>query len=370
LAEATELPISYDEWMNRARETASKEVYTFISGGAGTGSTVNSNREAFTKWRLIGRMLKDITDCDISTEIAGMKLPTPLLLSPAGGQKFLHPEGERATATAAARHRVPFTTSTHATYSIEEIAGFMGDAPHFYELYPNKNREVMASFLSRAKKNGYTAILVESNEGRKYPRYGEASLGVRHYLEKLETAVYFPDPAFRALLKEPPEKNPEEAIRVWHELDQSINLTWNDIEFIRKETNLPVILKGVLDHRDVDIAISYGFDGIIVSNYGGRRLEGQIASLDALPRICDSAGGRLSVMFDGGVQNGSDAVKALALGADGVMIGRAYVLGLAVAGERGVDAVIKNMIKEIASAVGVLGCRNLEELDRTYIERF
>lgn len=370
MSDTMAFPVSYDDWVDRARSTASKPVFAFITGGAGAGSTVDANREAFGKWRLVGRMLKDITRIDISTEVVGIRLPSPLLLSPTGGQKLVHPDGEKATATAAARHRVPFTTSTHATYSIEQIGEFMGDAPRFYELYPNKKREVMASFLSRAKKSGYSAIMVESNEGRKYPRYGETTAGVRKLLDQLETAVWFHDPAFRSLLRQPPEDNLDEAIKMWHEIDQSLDLTWNDIEFIRKETNLPVILKGVLDHRDVDTAISYGLDGIVVSNYGGRRLEGQIAALDALPRICDSAAGRISVLVDGGIRNGSDAVKALALGANGVMIGRAYVLGLAVAGEAGVDAVIRNMLREITAAIGVLGCSSLSELDRTFIERF
>jgi isopentenyl diphosphate isomerase/L-lactate dehydrogenase-like FMN-dependent dehydrogenase len=299
-------------------------------------------------------------------ELFGEQLPAPVILGPVGVQGILHAEGELASARAAAALGLPFTLSTAASRSIEEVAravGSAGKGAHWFQLYWGKNPDLTASMLQRAERAGYKALVVTLDTGMLAWRERDLQHAYLPFILGQGLGNYFSDPVFRALLPEPPEQNPAAAIQVWSSLFSNTTLTWRDIPFLRKHTALPILLKGILHPDDANHAMDAGVDGVIVSNHGGRQVDGAIATLEALPAVVREVNGRIPVLFDGGVRRGADVFKALALGARAVLLGRLYTWGLAVAGEQGVRDVVLNLVADLDLTMALSGHTSCRALD-------
>jgi isopentenyl diphosphate isomerase/L-lactate dehydrogenase-like FMN-dependent dehydrogenase len=337
-----------------------------VAGGAGGEDTVRANREAFYRWRIVPRMFRDVSQRDLSVELFGAQLPAPVILGPVGVQGILHPGGELASARAAAALGLPFTLSTAASHSIEDVAqaaDTAGNGVRWFQLYWGKNPDLTASMLQRAERAGYQALVVTLDTNMLAWRERDLQHAYLPFILGQGLSNYFSDPVFRALLAQPPEQNPAAAIQLWSGLFSNTALTWSDISFLRKHTSLPIILKGILHPDDAAHALDAGVDGMIVSNHGGRQVDGAIATLDALPAIVREVNGRIPVLIDGGIRRGSDVFKALALGARAVLLGRLYTWGLAVAGEQGVRDVVLNLLADLDLTLALSGHTSYRSLD-------
>jgi lactate 2-monooxygenase len=354
------VPISLLE--QKAKEVLSPQAWDYVAGGAGGEETIRANREAFEKWKLIPRMLCDVAERDLSTEILGTQLPAPVLLGPVGVQGIIHKGAETETARAAASLGIPMVLSTVCSRPMEEIARANEGGVRWFQLYWSKDSELTASFLHRAEAAGFSALVVTLD----IPILGWRERDLQYpYLPFLlgeGVANYFSDPVFRSRLAKPPEEDPISAIRLWASVFANPALTWDDLKFLRKHTKLPILLKGILHAEDAARAMDSGVDGIIVSNHGGRQVDGAIAALDALPHVAEVVKDRAPVLFDSGIRRGADAVKALALGARAVLLGRLYIYGLAVGGEQGVRDVVQNFLGDLDITLGLCGCTSVREL--------
>ena len=359
------LPVSLESLEALAKERLPPEAYAYVAGGAGSEDTVRANREAFRRHRIVPRMLSGVSRRALGVSLFGLDLVAPVLLAPVGVQSIVHPEAELATARAAASLRVPMVLSTAASRSLEQVAAAMGDAPRWYQLYWPRDRELARSFVSRAERAGYRAIVVTLDTFLLGWRERDLQLAYLPFLRGEGVANYFTDPVFRAALKDPPEKDLAAAIQHWAALFADPALTWSDLGFLRGLTRLPILLKGILHPDDARAALEAGMDGVIVSNHGGRQVDGAIAALDALPGVVEAVGGRVPVLFDSGIRHGADAFKALALGAKAVLLGRPYVWGLAVDGEAGVRHVLLNFLADLDLTFALAGCPDLARLDRS-----
>lgn len=363
------VPVGAEALELRAREALPPEVFDYLSGGAGGEDTMRANLDAFRRWRIEPRMLRDLSRRDWRTSVLGLELRAPVLLAPVGVQGIMHPDGELATARAAASLGVPLVLSTVSSFPLEEVARVMGPAPHWFQLYWSADPDVTASLLERAERAGYGAIVVTVDTPLLSWRERDLAHGYSPFLLGHGLANYLGDPAFRASLERPPEEDPAGAIRRFAEVFGNAALSWRDLPFLRRHTRLPVLLKGILHPDDAGRALDAGADGIVVSNHGGRQVDGAVASLDALPRVIERVGGRVPVLFDGGIRRGADAFKALALGAAAVLLGRLYAWGLAVAGERGVREVLLNFLADLDLTFGLSGCASVAEVDRSCLRR-
>ncbi len=362
-------PIAMDALEARAREVLRPEVAAYLFGGAGGEETIQANREAFRRWRLVPRMLRGVGQRDLSVELLGRRLPAPVLLAPIGVQGILHPEGERAVARAAAAVGLPFVLSTVSSASLEAVAEVMGEAPRWFQLYWGRDPELTRSLIRRAEAAGYEALVVTLDTTLLAWREQDLAHAYLPFLQGEGLANYFSDPVFRSRLETPPEANPTAAILTFARVFSNPDLTWDDLAFLKENTRLPILLKGILHPDDARRAAEAGMDGVIVSNHGGRQVDGAIAALDALPMIVEAVGDRLPVLFDSGIRRAADVLKAMALGARAVLLGRPYACGLAVGGEAGVRFVLENLLAELDLALGLLGCRDWEEVDRTVLHR-
>jgi isopentenyl diphosphate isomerase/L-lactate dehydrogenase-like FMN-dependent dehydrogenase len=363
------IPISIQDWDYWARQVLPNGPFGYIAGGAGSEDTMRANREAFRQWRIQPRMLKDVAERDLKISLFGETFPAPFLLAPIALQEIAHPDAELASSRAAAQFGVPFILSSFSSRSIEEVAAVMGNAPRWFQLYWPKDLDVMISFVQRAEKAGYTAIVLTVD----LPVFGWKERDIRNQYfpasAGLGTANYMTDPVFRSKLKKPPAEDMEAAIDYFLDIYLNPALTWDDLPILRKHTNLPILLKGILNPKDTELALQYGIDGIIVSNHGGRQLDGEISSLNALPKIAEVVQGRITVLMDSGIRNGSDVIKALALGASAVLLGRPYIYGLAVAGEQGVKQVISNLITNLDLVLANTGKKSIAEINRSLLEQ-
>ena len=324
-------------------------------------------------------MARDVTGRDIGVTLFGARYPAPFLLAPIGVQGILHGEGELATARAAASMGVPFILSNLSSFTIEQVAAAAslsaantvpaGDAPRWFQLYPGKNQEIMKSAISRAEAAGYTALVVTLDVGMLGWREPDLRTGYLPFLQAEGVANYFSDPAFRALLGKPPEEDPRSAVMLVLSLFTNPRLTWDDVEWIKHTTRLPLLVKGILTGKDAAAAIDHGADGIVVSNHGGRQVDGAIASLDALPEVRDQVKDRVPVLLDSGVRRGPDVLKAVALGATAVLIGRPFAYALASEGEAGVRHVIRTLMADVDITLALSGRTSVEDLDRTLLEK-
>jgi isopentenyl diphosphate isomerase/L-lactate dehydrogenase-like FMN-dependent dehydrogenase len=352
-----------------AKEKLTPQAYDYVAGGAGEEETIRANREAFERWRIVPRMLRDISKRDLSVSVLGARLPAPVLLGPVGVQGIIHADAELATARAAAGIGIPTVVSTVSSFPIEKIAEAHGDGVRWFQLYWGKDPELTASMLERAERAGYTALVVTLDTRLLGWRERDLQHPYLPFLLGHGLANYFSDPVFRARLAQPPEKDPIAAIRLWGENFANPALTWESLAFLREHTRLPILLKGVLHRDDAQRAVDCGVDGLIVSNHGGRQVDGAIASLDALPRILDVVRGRFPVLLDSGIRRGADAFKAIALGATAVLLGRLYIWGLAAAGEQGVRDVVLNFLADLDLTLALAGYTSFRELTPEALER-
>jgi isopentenyl diphosphate isomerase/L-lactate dehydrogenase-like FMN-dependent dehydrogenase len=286
-----------------------------------------------------------------------MKLPAPLLLGPVGVQELFHPEAEVAVARAAASLGIPFALSTVSSKPIEEVGKALGTTTGLFQLYWGRDREVSASMVKRAEAAGYKAIILTLDTPMLAWRERDLSHAYLPFLHGQGLANYRTDPVFRSQIKVPPEEDPRPAIARWSEIFSNPSLNWSDLNWLRQQTRLPIVLKGILHPEDAERALDAGADGIIVSNHGGRQVDGSIAALDALPGVVAAVKGRVPVLFDSGIRRGADAVKALALGARAVLLARPYIWGLAVAGEAGVREVLLNFMADFDLTLALSGHR-------------
>jgi lactate 2-monooxygenase len=360
-------PVGADEWEARASEKLDSAPFGYIAGGAGNEATVRANREAFERLRLRPRMLAGNTVRDLSVEVLGTQSPFPFFLAPVGVLSIAHTDGELAPARAAAALRVPFILSSAASHSIEEIAAAMGDAPRWFQLYWVSDREVVESLVHRAEASGYSAIVVTLDTLTLGWRPRDLRNAYLPFRQGEGIAQFTSDPVFRSRLSVPPEDDPLVAAGTMLAMFPNLALRWEDLAWLRALTTLPVLAKGVLTAHDAMRAFDAGVDGIVVSNHGGRQVDGAIASLDALHDVRSAVGPDAPVLMDGGIRGGADVLKALALGANAVLLGRPYVYGLAVGGQPGVEAVLQQLAAETDLTLALMGGTVARDLDAAWI---
>lgn len=363
------VPIAFAELEAKAREKLPAEAYAYIACGAGFEDTIHENTAAFDRWRIVPRMLRDVAQRDLSIELFGRKLNTPLLVAPIGVQELAHTDADLATAKAAAAERVPMIFSNQASVPMETKAQAMGDAPRWFQLYWSKSDELVASFVRRADACGCDAIVVTLDTTLLGWRTRDLDCAYLPFIRGIGIAQYTSDPVFRAMLKKSPEEDMLAAAQLFMTIYSNPALTWDKLAFLREHTKKPILLKGINHQDDARKALDYGMDGIIVSNHGGRQVDGARAALDGLDEIARVVDARLPVLFDSGLRGGAGIFKALALGASAVCIGRPYIYGLAIAGEAGVRGVLRNMIAELDVTMGTAGCASIAEIDRDMLVR-
>jgi lactate 2-monooxygenase len=358
------LPLAAEELEQKAREVLTPEAYTYVAGGAGAEDTIRANREAFRRWRIVPRFLRDVARRDLSVPVLARRFPAPLLLAPIGVQSMLHAEAELAVARAARSVGIPLVLSTVSSVPLEAVAEALGDVPHWFQLYWPKDPDLAVSLLCRAERAGYSAIVVTLDTYLLGWRERDLQLGWLPFLHGQGLANYLSDPVFRAALAVPPEDDPLPAIGHFFQVVTNPALTWKDLAFLRRQTRLPVLLKGILHPEDARKAVDAGVEGVIVSNHGGRQVDGAVAALDALPAVVEAVGGRAEVLFDSGIRRGADIFKAVALGARCMLLGRPYCYGLALGGEAGVREMLRNLLADLELTLGLAGCASFAEVSR------
>ncbi|MFF7945876.1 lactate 2-monooxygenase [Streptomyces griseorubiginosus] len=327
----------------------------YVAGSAGDGSTARANRAALRRRRIVPRMLRDVHERDLSVEVLGRTLPAPLALAPVGVLSIMHPEAESAAARAAAAQGVPYILSSASSTPMEQVAEAMGDAERWFQLYWPKDPEVALSFLGRARAAGFTALVVTLDTPLLSWRPRDLDQAYLPFLHGVGTANYFSDPAFRAGLAKPVHEDPNAAVLHFVGMFADPGKTWPDLALLREHWDGPIVLKGILHPDDARLAADAGMDGVVVSNHGGRQVAGSVAAADALPRVVEAVGDRLTVLFDSGVRTGDDVFKALALGARAVLLGRPYVYGLGLDGQPGVEHVIRCLLAELDLTLALSG---------------
>jgi lactate 2-monooxygenase len=360
-------PISPEEWEARAAEALEPGPFDYIAGGAGSESTMSANLEAFARRRLRPRMLTGNRERDISVDVLGTRSPAPFMLAPVGVLSIAHPEGELAVARAASSSGVPLVLSSAASHSLEEVAEAMGDGPRWFQLYWVNDGEVVISLIRRAEDNGYAALVVTLDTLTLGWRDRDLAKPYLPFVSGEGCAQFFSDPVFRSRLDLPPEEDVLAAAGAMLATFPNLSLTWDDLAWLRTQTQLPLLVKGVLIGEDAVRARECGVDGIVVSNHGGRQVDGAVASLDALVEVREALGSDAVVLVDGGIRRGPDVLKALALGADAVLLGRPYAYGLAVGGQEGVETVIRNLMAETDLTLALIGGTSTSELDTKWI---
>jgi isopentenyl diphosphate isomerase/L-lactate dehydrogenase-like FMN-dependent dehydrogenase len=367
--ELPEHPVSVAELERVVEERLDDpKARSYVFGGAGREDTMRANVDAFRRWRIVPRMLRDVSARDLSVEVLGTPMPAPVMLAPVGVQSIVHDDGELAVARAAAAVGLPMTLSTAASFSMEDVAAAAG-GPKWFQLYWPRDRELAASLISRAEAAGYGAIMLTVDTFLPGWKPRDLQGAWQPFLEGIGIANYISDPVFRAMLDKPPEEDLQAAVGQFVVQFSNPELRWDDLEFLRSATDLPILVKGILHPEDATMAGERGVDGIVVSNHGGRQIDGEIAALDALAGIADAVGDDLAVLVDSGVRSGADVFKALALGADAVMIGRPFLWGLALGGEAGVLAVLRAILAELDLTVGLSGHTSIAQLDSSVLAR-
>lgn len=324
--------ITVEDFEPLARERLPREVYDFVAGGAGDEWTLRENTRAFERWILRPRVLRGVDEPDTATQVLGVPLSMPVMIAPWAYQRMVHPDGELATARAAARAGTLMVVPTPAEKDLEAIAQ-ASDAPTWWQLYVFRDRGFTEAMLHRVADAGYGAVVFTV----------DLPVGGLRFRDR------------RNAFEIPPELRPGDG-------DYDPAIDWDDLSWIREQTGLPVLVKGILTAEDTRLALDAGVDGIVVSNHGGRQLDGTLASVDALPEVVGAVGGRFPVLMDGGVRRGTDVLKAIALGAAAVLVGRPVAWGLAVDGEDGVHRVLEILREELGNAMVLTGCHTVADI--------
>jgi lactate 2-monooxygenase len=396
------VPVEPQRLAAAAYRRMGRRGWAYVAGSAGQQRTARANEAAFERYRLVPRMLRDVAVRDLSVDLLGRHLTSPFLLAPVGVLGMAHPDADVAVARAAAAVGVPMVISTQASRPMEEVAAALGATPRWFQLYWSRDEELVTSFVRRAEAIGAGAIVVTLDTHTLGWRPWDLDLGSLPFARGEGLAQYSSDPVFRArvrdraaaghdaadLLGPAPRPRPtavgtllslarhhpggvrenlrsplpRAAVQTFLDVFSNPALTWSHLASLRARTSLPIVLKGLQHPDDARLALEHGVDAIVVSNHGGRQVDGAIASLDALPPIVAQVAGRVPVLFDSGIRSGADALIAMALGADAVLVGRPYVYGLALAGQAGVEAVLRNLIAELDLTLGLLGARTLADL--------
>ncbi len=380
-----------------AHAAMSPEAWAYVAGSSGSESTASANREALDRWRILPRVLRNVATRDLSVELFGHRYPSPVIAAPIGALELVHRDADVAVARATADLGIPYIFSNQASRSMEETSAVMGEAPRWFQLYWSSSDDLVASLLRRAEGAGAQAIVITLDTHTLGWRPRDLDLAYLPFIHGMGIAQYTSDPVFRAMVRERAaapasgprprvtgaairtlmdmtrrypgrfaEKlrsgEPKAAVETFLDVFSRPSLTWDELAFARKNTKLPIVLKGIQHPDDAKRALKAGVDGIVVSNHGGRQIDGAIGSLDALPAVVDAVNGAMPVVFDSGIRGGSDILKAIALGAAAVLVGRPWVYGLAIAGSDGVREVLRNLVAEFDIALGLSGHSSVAEL--------
>jgi lactate 2-monooxygenase len=392
------VPSSWDALETAARNRMSADAFAYVAGSAGRERTADANVAAFGNWRIVPRMLRDVSTRDLSVELFGRTYASPLIAGPVGVLELAHPEADLGIARAAAALDIPYVASNQASIALEQAFAATPGAPHWFQLYWSSSDDLVESLVARAEKAGAEALVITLDTHMLGWRPRDLDLAYLPFAHGMGIAQYTSDPVFQRLVTERiaaptssatprlngavlrtlidmtshypgsfwsnlRSKEPRTAVDVFLEVFSRSSLTWQNLEFVRSRTKLPILLKGIQHPEDAELAIKHGADGIIVSNHGGRQLDGAIASLDALPSIVHTVKGRVPVLFDSGIRSGSDILIALALGAAAVLVGRPWVYGLAIGGAAGAEAVLRNLVAELDLNLGLSGNTSLAGLN-------
>jgi lactate 2-monooxygenase len=361
-----EWPVASEDWERAAAEKLDAGAFGYIAGGAGAESTMRANLDAFQHWRIRPRMLAGNAARDLSVDVLGLHSPAPFLLAPIGVLSIAHADAEVAVGKAAASSGVPMVLSTAATHSIEQVAET--GAPRWFQLYWVNDREICGSFVRRAEAAGYGAIVVTLDTLTLGWRPRDLRRAYLPFIKGEGCGQYFTDPVFLSKLAKPPDEDMLTAAATMLATFPNLGLTWDDLDWLREQTRLPILVKGVLSAADAERALAHGVDGIVVSNHGGRQVDGAVAALDALVEVRDALPDAV-VLMDGGIRCAADVLKAIALGADAVLLGRPYAYALAVGGQRGVEELVQNLMAEIDLTLALAGAHAVRDLDRSWLTR-
>jgi isopentenyl diphosphate isomerase/L-lactate dehydrogenase-like FMN-dependent dehydrogenase len=359
-----EWPLAAGDWERAAQEKLDDGAFGYIAGGAGSEATMRANLDAFERWRIRPRMLTGNVSRDQSVEILGMRSAAPFFLAPIGVLSIAHDEAEVGAAKAAAAAGIPFMLSSAATHSIEQVAEANG--PRWFQLYWVNDRSICESFVQRAEAAGYGAIVVTLDTLTLGWRPRDLRLAYLPFIKGEGCGQYFTDPVFLSKLDKSPDEDLLTAAATMLATFPNVGLTWDDLDWLRGQTSLPILVKGVLTADDARLALEHGVDGIVVSNHGGRQVDGAVAALDALVEVRDALPEAV-VLMDGGIRGAADVLKAHALGADAVLLGRPYAYALAVGGQRGVEVLLENLMAEIDLTLALAGAHSIRELDRSWL---
>jgi isopentenyl diphosphate isomerase/L-lactate dehydrogenase-like FMN-dependent dehydrogenase len=394
------VPTSFAELEARARRVMSARAWAYVYGGAGEGATMAANRAALDRWQIVPRMLRDVSGRDLATTVLDTTLAAPLLLAPVGAAGLVVKDADVLIGAGAADAGIPYILSTQGSAPMEATAAAMGDQSRWYQLYWSRDEELTDSLIGRAEAIGAEALVVTLDTGFLGWRPWDLNLGSLPFSQGIGIAQYTSDPRFAELvaqrLASPGPKpdvkvtlaairtlfsiagnhpgsllgnlrrpEPRAAVETFLDVFSNPALSWDHIATLRDRTRLPVVLKGVLHPDDARRAFDAGVDAVMVSNHGGRQVDGAVGALDALVAVRDAVGPTPVVLLDSGIRTGADVFKALALGADAVTLGRPHLYGLALDGRRGVEAVIRNVIAELDLTMGLSGVTSLAEIDRS-----
>lgn len=362
-------PVDFATLEKRAHEALGPSLTNYVAGGCGDEHTQNQNAAAFRHWGMVPRMMVDCSTRDLSIELFGHTYPTPLFMAPIGlnGEASQDRHGDMAAARASAMTGVPFCASTLANDPMEDVKAACGDTPAWFQLYTPKNRELAESLIRRAEEAGYKALVVTLDTWVTGWRPRDLNASNFPQLRGKVLQNYFTDPVFRSLLAKPPEEDPAAAIFTWAATFGQV-LTWNDIAWFKSVTKLPIVLKGICHPDDARRAVDSGADAVYCSNHGGRQANGGIATIDLLADVV-AAAGDTPVLFDSGVRSGTDAVKALAIGARAVGVGRPYTYGLALGGAEGAAWVLRSILAEADLLMAVNGYPTLADVRAAGVQR-
>jgi lactate 2-monooxygenase len=398
------VPTDFAELEQRARRASSARAWGYVAGGAGEGRAMRNNRHAFDRWAIVPRMAHGISQRDLTTTVLNTKLASPLLLAPVGAGALLAADSDLKIARAAAATGVPYVYSNQGCNPMEDCAAAMGDTARWVQLYWSTDEALVDSLIARAEAINAGALVVTLDTTVLGWRPQDLNLGSLPFAQGLGIAQYTSDPRFREIVRQriagahaaakddveitpgavktllaitrnypgrfvanlrSPE--PRAAVETFLDIYSNPGLSWDHLATLRDRTSLPVVIKGVLHPDDARRAIDSGVDAIVVSNHGGRQVDNAIASLDALLEIRAAVGPGPTVLLDSGIRTGADVFIALALGADAVLLGRPYMYGLAIAGQRGVEEVIRNVVAEFDLTMALTGARSINDIDERFV---
>ena len=403
LGRAPRVPTDVTALETAARRRMSRRAWAYVAGGAGSGATMRANRAALDRWQIVPRMLRDVAERDLSTTVLGTPLPAPLLIAPIGAAGLVRPDADVLVGAASADTGVPYILSSQGSSPMEETAAAMGTSPRWYQLYWSRDEQLVDSFIARAEAIGAGALVVTLDTTLLGWRPQDLNLGSLPFSQGIGIAQYTSDPRFGELVRErlaaggarPDVKVtpaavrtllsisrhhpgglrdnlrspvPRAAVETFLDVYSNPALSWDHLATLRERTRLPVVLKGVLHPDDARRAVDLGVDGLIVSNHGGRQVDGAVGSADALVAVRAAVGDDVTVLLDSGIRTGTDVYKALALGADAVTLGRPHLYGLALAGRAGVADVVRNVVAELDLTMGLTGVRSLDEIDASRVQ--